>query len=185
MKQLFLLLAACGGMALQAASLNYNLLVDTAALNGTGGQISAQFSQGGTDAATATLSLFSGATLGSFTNSGSASGNLSTIVTILNDAGLNENLQNVTFGNGFQLFLSITGPLIDNPQDFNGSTFALQLISGNVTTLLAQIDVLPGFDPLVTLDPSVTVDENVIPEPATGLLIAAAAPALWYWKRRR
>lgn len=183
MKKIYLLVAMLGALALEAAPLNYNWTVDTSSLSGQSGQLSFQYNTSGTDATTATISQFSGATLGSFSLLGNVAGDLGSAVAIspTNLIALNEFLQDVTFGNSFQFVLTLAGDLLDNPQDLNGSQFALQIVGGPST--LASVDIIPGFGPFVSLDPSVS-ESNPVPEPGTALLVLVALPA-GLWLRRR
>jgi len=177
MKHFALIAFFMTGLALQAVPLQFNYSVNTSLLSGQAGQLDFQFNPAspGGDAATATLSGFSGATLGSGSLSGGASGGLGTSLVISNSQLVNGLLQNVTFGSSFQFVLNIIGPLVDSPQGFDGSTFALQ----NGSTMLVQIDVLPGFEPFVFTDGSV----NQIPEPSSALVVLFALGALGLSRR--
>jgi|GEM_PF-1848641 len=182
MKKIYLLTAMLGAFALEAAPLNYNWSVDTSSLSGQTGQLSFQYNTSGTDATTATISQFSGATLGSFSVIGNVIGNLSGSVVInpTSVVALNEFLQTVTFGNSFKFVLTLAGALLDNPQDFNGSQFALQLLPGAGSPLVT-VDVFPGFEPIVSQDASV----SDVPEPSTALLVLLAAPVAALLRRRK
>jgi hypothetical protein len=104
------------------------------------------------------------------------------VISPTNLVALNEFLQNVTFGDSFQFVLTLAGDLLDNPQDINGSQFALQIVGGS--TLLASVEIFPGLDPFVSLDASVT-ETNPVPEPSTALLVLVAVPAGIWLRRRR
>lgn len=187
MKKIQVMMAMLGALTLEAAPLTYNWSVNTASLIGQTGQLSFQYNTSGTDATTATISQFSGATRTTFSVIGNVTGNLgsSVVISPTDTVALNEFLQNVTFGGSFQFVLSIAGALIDNPQDFNGSQFALQILpTQGASVLVATVDVLPGFEPIVTLDRSVS-NVTGIPEPGTAMLVFLAIPAGVYLKRRR
>ncbi len=187
MKKFYLLMAMLGAMTVEAAPLTYSWSVNTSTFSGQTGQLSFQYNTSGTDATTATISQFSGATLGSFSVIGNVTGNLgSTVVFSPTDTvALNEVLQDVTFGNSFQFVLTLAGALIDNPQDFNGSQFALQILPGQGIPILAvTVEVIPGFEPIVTLDRSVS-NVTAVPEPGTALLVLLALPAGMMFKRHR
>lgn len=184
MKKIYLLMAMLGALALEAAPISLNWMVDTSALSGQTGQLSFQYNTSGTDATTATISQFSGATLGSFSVIGNVIGNLGIAVVIspTNVVALNELLQHVTFGSSFQITLTLAGDLFDNPQDFNGSQFALQLLpTVGSPVLLATVEVFPGLEPIVSLDSSV----SDVPEPSTGLLVLLAVPMGALLRRRK
>ncbi len=183
MNKIYLLAAMFGALALEAAPLNFSWTVNTAALSGQSGQLSFQYNTSGTDATTATISEFSGAALGSFSILGNVTGDLSSSVVIspTNVVALNEFLQDVTFGDSFQFVLTLAGDLLDNPLDFNGSQFALQILGS--PSLLVSVEIIPGLDPIVSLDASVT-ETNPVPEPGTALLVFVAVP-VGFWLRRR
>ena len=61
------------------------------------------------------------------------------------------------------------------------SQFALQILpTQGSASLVATVDVFPGFEPIVILDSSV----SEVPEPGTALLVLFAIPAGLILKRR-
>lgn len=184
MKKIYLLVAMFGALALEAAPLSFSWKVDTSSRSGQSGQLSFQYNTSGTDATTATISQFSGGTLGSFSVLGNVTGNLgsSVVISPTNSVALNEFLQNVTFGSSFQFVLTLAGDLLDNPQDFSGSQFALQIVGDS--SPVATVDIFPGLEPFVSLDPSVS-ETNPVPEPGTAMLVLLSVPAVVWLKRRK
>lgn len=199
-----LLLAAAPA---QAASITYEVHVDTSELSGTQGYLNFQFNPGGLDAlaATATITgfnpfdatLFSPAML-----TGDASGELPGDVTLGNSGGFNDYFHQVTFGSQFSFFLTLTGDALSpGSTPLSGTAFSLLLFGAD------------GFTPLLTLDPdgrlaslqigptgavgvetfgraqgggpAATVTEvTPVPEPTTLLLVASGAVAIALRRRQ-
>ncbi len=187
MKKMYLLVAMFGALALEAAPLTFSWSVDTTSLSGQTGQLSFQYNTSGTDATTATIGEFGGAALGSFFRFGNVTGDLgsSVVISPTNVVALNEFLQDVTFGDNFQFVLTLAGDLLDDPLDFNGSQFALQILPTlGASVLAASVEITPGFEPIVTLDRSVS-EVTGVPEPGTAVLVLLAVPAMAWLRRRK
>jgi hypothetical protein len=132
------------------ADLVFQVSANTTAIQGTVGSFDLEFNPGGigTLAATATISNFStnGTALSLNATDGNVSGTLLPgPLTINNTQGLNDLLENITFGTSIVFELTLSGPGVTSPNsNLPGSSFGLSLYDSN-------------FDPLLTTDPAGTV----------------------------
>jgi hypothetical protein len=145
----------------EAGSIRFCVDVDTSDIKGKSGLLDFQFNPGplGSQAATATVSMFesTGALLAPTSIAhGGGSGVLPGDLTLNNTVGgvpsqLNEVIQDVSYGTGFDFLVTLTGPAVDSPSGKgSGTTFAFGLYDSN-------------FVPLLTTDPSgavFTIDLN-------------------------
>jgi hypothetical protein len=199
-----LLLAAAPA---RAASITYEVHVDTTALSGTDGYLDFQFNPGGLDALAATATItgfnpFDATLIPPAILTGDASGELPADVTLGNSGGFNDYFHGLTFGNQFSFFLTLTGDALSPASTpLSGTAFSL---------LLFDVD---GFTPLLTVDPdgrlaslqigpagavgvetfaraqggdpAATVTElTAVPEPTTLLLVASGAGAIALRRRQ-
>jgi len=132
------------------AGILYDVSVDTTAIQGITGTFDLQFNPGGvgTLAAAATITDFGTDATGLSLNTtdGDVSGLLSPgPLTLNNTFGLNDLLENITFGTTMSFTVDLSGPGVTAPNTAApGSSFGLTLYDG-------------GFNTLLTTDPAGTV----------------------------
>jgi hypothetical protein len=182
----------------------YQVTVTTdAPLNGTPGIVNMQFNPGdiSSQLATATVSGFSGATLGSveppLPGNGVITGDLGTTLGFTNTAALNDFAQNVSFGPLFQFILTLDGPAVTAPNNgVAGTRFSLLLYEAGfsnplvtVDGVILTIDINP--DGTITIEGFPTgntivsvVDASGVPEPSTWILSSGALSLLFAIRRR-
>jgi hypothetical protein len=186
--------------AAQAASITYEVHVDTTSLSGTDGYLDFQFNPGGLDAlaATATITGFNpyDATLiPPAMPTGDVSGELPGDVTLGNSGGFNDYFHGLTFGGQFSFFLTLAGDALSPASTpLGGTAFSLLLfgVDGFTPLLtvdpdgrLASLQIGPtgavGVETFARAqggDPAATVTElTAVPEPTTLLLVASGASA--------
>jgi hypothetical protein len=133
--------------AAQAASITYEVVVDTTSLSGTDGNLDFQFNPGGLDALLATATItgfnpFDATLIPPAILTGDVTGELPADVTLGNTGGFNDYFHGLTFGNQFSFFLTLTGDALSPASTpLSGTAFSL---------LLFDVD---GFTPLLTVDP--------------------------------
>jgi hypothetical protein len=128
-------LIAVGGLlgppAARGDSVIYTISGNTAGLAGTGGYLDFQFNPAApaAPAATATITGLStdGTLIESTVITGGASGSLPGTVKIVNSTGLNEAMQQLTYGTKLSFNLSLTF----TPDTVNGTTFAFLFLDPN------------------------------------------------------
>ena len=171
--------------------------MDTSSLSGQSGAIDLQFNPGlasGTQAATAIVTQFTGATIDSKnapSNTGDATGSLPGTLVFNNSKQLNDIFTPVMFGSSFSFIMTLSGPAVDspNPTSTYGSTFVLGLFSTDGTKplvtsdgLIATLGLLAGTSSTAvrtfSADASVSPVTSAVPEPSTAFLFVLASAAL-------
>lgn len=143
-------LAMCSAVVCAKADIIYDVSANTMAIQGTTGLFDLEFNPGGvgTLAATATIAAFTTNGTGLTLNAtdGDVSGTLSPgPLTISNTFGLNDLLENITFGTNMTFTVALSGPGVTTPDSgLPGSSFGLSFYDGS-------------FNPLLTTDPAGTV----------------------------
>ena len=193
----------CGTAA--ATPITYLVTVNTATISALAGQLDFQFNPGsGALAAFVDISSFSstgGSLSGSPTLTGGASGNLTSTVHIDNSGGLNDYLQNFTFGTALQFQVSFGGAALSSPNGTSTDTFGLalydpsfnpQLNDGSQGDFIVTVDVNTdgSTTPHLASSPAglVTVTQVVqtgVPEPSTWALCVIGLAGIATWRRRR
>lgn len=131
----------------QAASLTYQVHVDTTSLSGTQGYLDLQFNPGGLDALAATASVtsfnpYDSTLIPPAALTGDVSGELPADVTLGNSGGFNDYFQELTFGSQLSFVLTLTGDALSPASTpLSGTAFSLLLFAAD------------GFTPLLTVDP--------------------------------
>jgi hypothetical protein len=179
-----LALLCCGtAPTAHAGPITYHVDVSTSSLAGQAGSLDLQFNPGGSTAqpATATVSGFSGGTLGSvLTETGGASGALPGLVTFANGPVPpgNELRQAFTFGPSFGFDVTFSGDALDNPLNHrDGSTFALFALNAAGNPLLASpLNAAGGAVLTIDVRPNGTTAATAFPNPAGGPPAASASP---------
>ena len=185
------------------AAVIYQVTVNTSSLNGVNGIIDLQFNPGGvtSQAATALVTSFSGATLGNVVPPviGPVTGTLPTDDLLFQNSANTDYAHEILFTNSFQFRVAFDGPALTAPNDGPaGTSFGLflydQSFSPLITldALIAQIDINPngtltttGFPIGASVASFQIVNESPIPEPSTltSMLLAGSALALFIRKR--
>src|SRR5258708_23365141 len=201
----FAILALSAAAKAAATPITYLVGVNTSGITGLMGKLDFQFNPGsGTLSASVDISSFSstgGSLTGSPTLNGGASGNLTSTVHIANSGGLNEYLQNFTFGTALQFQIFFSGAALSSPNNTSTDTFGLalynssfmpQLNNGSQGDFIATVDVNTdgSTTPHLASSPSglVTVTPVVstgVPEPSTWALCGIAMSGIALWRRRR
>jgi hypothetical protein len=202
-----LLLAAAPA---RAASLTYEVHVDTTALSGTQGYLDFQFNPGGLDALAATATItsfnpFDATLIPPPILTGDASGELPADVILGNSGGFNDYFHGLTFGAQFSFFLTLTGDALSPASTpLSGTAFSLLLfdVDGFTPLLtvdpdgrLASLQIGPsgavGVETFARVqggDPAATITEVTapvpVPEPATLLLVMSGAVAIALRRRQ-
>lgn len=197
------LTALCAGLLLatalpaRAASISYNVLVDTSTIAGTQGFLDLQFLAGGLDALPALAEIagfaaFDTTFAPTADLTGDAAGLLPGGATLGNGQAFNDLFQGVTFGQQFSFVLTLSGAALSpGAPPLSGSAFSLLLFGAD------------GFTPLLSSDPDGRLvsfqiaqngqvgvetfgpaDVNVVPEPATMWLVGTGIVALVARRRR-
>jgi PEP-CTERM motif len=183
----FAILLLCATASAAAAPITYMVGVNTTGIVGLMGQLDFQFNPGiGVLAAFVDIGSFSstgGLLTGSPTLNGGASGNLNSTVHIANSGGLNEYLQNFTFGTALQFRIFFGGAALSSPDTTSTDTFGLalydasfnpQLNDGSQGDFIVTVDVNTdgSTTPHLASSPSglATVTQVVVPEPSTWVL---------------
>jgi PEP-CTERM motif len=176
--------------------------VDTHTLNATTGSIDFQFnpSPSGSQAATVQIGNFSGATYlnGTQFDQGAVTGGpLPSSISITNSStgvGINEDFEDIKFGNSLKFLLSFSGPAVTSP---NGSSFAsefflsmfsdaagtIPVLTTNPNGILATVSINPDTGLLSTNAVSSAV--SFAPEPGSLTLLGGGLLAVAAWARRR
>lgn len=167
------LFAALGWAAsAQAASITYQIEVDTSSVEATNGYLDFQFNPGNppSDPASATLTDFT--TDGILTGPllpdlGAVTGALPGTVVIDNTDALNEHTEGFTYGSFFDVFVTLDIPTVSGTAS-SGSSFALSVWDTNF------LPVLTG-DPLVEIDlEAITGTPSVINNSVNGVAVVTA-----------
>jgi hypothetical protein len=194
----------------RAASITYEVHVDTTSLSGTLGYLDFQFNPGGLDALAATAAItgfnpYDATLIPSAILTGDASGELPADVTLGNSGGFNDYFHGLTFGNQFSFFLTLTGDALSPASTpLSGTAFSLLLFDADGFTPLLTVDpdgrlasLQIGPTGAVSVetfaraqggDPAATVAEVTapvpVPEPTTLLLVATGAGAIALRRRQ-
>jgi hypothetical protein len=170
------------------ASLSYDVTIDTSSLNNMDGYIYLQFDPGFglgsypnivyAQTGTATVSSFSGATLGAqdtlnIMNGSAVSGTLPSSVVFTNANVVNDYNQAITFGNAINFHLVLDGLAVDSPS-IVASTFSVGLF-GNID----------GTNPLLTTSGTVFAQDTPTPLPAAAWLLGSGLMGLAGIRRRK
>jgi hypothetical protein len=150
------------------AASTYFITVNTSSVSGSSGFLDFQFNPGNstTQAATATVSNFTGGTLGATTpNAGVVSGTLPGAVTFTNSAALNEYFQGFTYGASFSFVLTLSGAALDTPNGTStaGSTFGLGLYDSAQNPILTDQGGTTGFAATVDINLNGTTTATAFP----------------------
>jgi hypothetical protein len=156
-----------------AASVVYNVTVDTSSVSGQTGFLDFQFNPGNvtTQAATAQILNFSGGTIGPPPSiNGNVTGNLPNTVTMVNSTALNEDFQGFTYGSTFSFTLVLSGPAIDSPNGTAnaGSTFGLGLYDAGQNPILTNQGAVSGFAGEVDINLNGTTTVTTFPRNSAG-----------------
>lgn len=196
----FVGLVLCG--VASASAVSYHFTVNTTSISGQPGWLDFQFNPGtlGSQAATATVSNFSGATLDTGTEqlTGNVTGTLPGPLAFDNGTPYNDYFQSLTFGNSLTFDLHLAGPALTAPDgsSLSGSLLALSLFDSSVSNALLtnspdgdllRVDVnLDGTTALTTYDAdgNGTPSAVHVPEPAGLGLLATGALALLAFRKR-
>jgi len=154
------------------AVVTYFVTVDTSSVNGTSGFLDFQFNPGNssTQAATATISNFTGGTFGAPQPGGNVSGTLPATVTFVNSTALNELFQGFTYGSSFSFLLTLSGPAIDTPNGIAtaGSTFGVGLYDSGSNPILTNQGATTGFAGQVDINLNGTTTSTAWPSNGAG-----------------
>jgi hypothetical protein len=167
-----------------AASVVYNVTVDTSSVSGQTGYLDFQFNPGNatTQAATAQILNFTGGTIGPPPSiNGNVTGNLPNPVTIVNSTALNEDFQGFTYGSTFSFTLVLSGPAIDSPNGTAtaGTTFGLGLYDAGQNPILTNQGALSGLAGEVDINLNGTTTATAFPRsPAGGPSVVTLVQAL-------
>jgi hypothetical protein len=172
-----------------AGPITYAVTVDTSLVHGLGGALEFQYNSNVGDAAgQAVISSFHGGALsGSPLITGDASGTISPgPLTIHNTPGLNDVLQDFTFGNHFSFDVTLSGTgsfaltLWDGPTSAVLGGSASQLFAASPDGSALRIDVTESRSGITsgTVTHAAQVTATLLPEPSTLLLVGAAAAGL-------
>jgi len=155
------------------AAVTYFVTVNTSAVNPSSGFLDFQFNpgNGSTQAATATISGFTGGTVvGAPQINGNVSGTLPGTVTFVNSTALNEAFQGFTYGASFSFVLTLSGPAIDTPNGTStaGSTFGVGLYDNTMTPILTNQGATTGFAGSVNINLNGTTTPTAFPTATNG-----------------
>jgi hypothetical protein len=177
-----------------AAANTFFISMDTSTISGVTGSLFFSYGPGlaPVDSATATISGFSGGTLGSVIFPG-GTGVLPATLTMDNSAPVNYQ-QAITFGNKISFFVALTGPAVSNPSAgaIGGTDLALFLLDGSdgplpiddPDGLVLDVSIAPNTGQIsVTGQPVVT--SVLLPEPGSMLLLLSGMVLVGSRLRRR
>ena len=183
---LALMLAGAAGFA---AADTYHVDIDTSAYAGTGYLDLSFLGYADSDAATATVSNFSGA-LGSYVElSDDVSGTLGHVATFGNSGGYNDLFQAVTLGGVFSFDVSFSGSFLTGSSS-SDTTFAVSLLNDTQTAYLGADQSLVMFDlvsgqGVTPTSYSAIASVSAVPEPSAWLLMAGGLVLVVVAARRR
>jgi hypothetical protein len=174
-------LVSAGGV--QAATVTYEIHVDTSSISTTVGYLDFQFDPGDTpyDPATATIYGFStDGTLGTaLPNLGDVTGALPDPVIIANSDLPNEYTPGFTFGSFFDVFVTLDIPSLSG-METGGNTFSLDaqdsgnnpLLSSGAPLVVIDLDALTGDPTPINNSTNSQASIAATPEPAPLVLLA-------------
>jgi len=193
--------------AATAATLTYDITVDTSTIFGTAGSLDFNFNPGPLITQAASLQILNftsnGALAGGPTLTGDVNGTLLATVNFDNWTAFNDYFEGFKFGSSLSFKISLAGPALTTPDGIStsGSTFAFSMFSDTAGTVpVLTSDLADGF--AVTVDvnlhgntsvtnfssqTSVQPASSAAPEPGSVLLVGAAIAsmvALFCFKRR-
>jgi hypothetical protein len=158
----------------------YHVSISTRSFSGDGG-LELTFAGAGTDLSTATLSNFGGA-FGEVLDASGVTGGVDGTLSM--SSAQSWLWQAVTFGGLFSFDIAFDGPA----SGVDGTTFAVNLTQGQdyLVAGAAQIDLLPGTEPVVTgSDIALVTPAADVPEPSTLLSVFTGIGLLGFTLRRR
>jgi len=158
------------------AAVTYFVKVDTSSVNGTMGFLDFQFNPGNnSQAATATITAFTGLTGGTFTGAPQINGNVTGTLpagplVFVNNMALNEYFQNFTYGMGFTFLVTLSGPAIDTPNmtATSGSTFGVGLYDSGQNPILTNQGGTTGFAGQIDINLNGTTTPTAWPSNGAG-----------------
>ena len=205
-KLLFAALLLCLTVSASAATVTYDVTINTSSVAGTAGSLDFNFSPGPYQTQASSLQILGFSSDGFLASSpeltGDVSGALPSTVTFDNGTGYNDYFEGFTYGSTLSFDVSLYGSALSSPNGVStsGSTFAFSMYSdaaGTIPVLTSDTTDGFAFTVNVNLDGSTTATNysdqtnvespsSAVPEPNNLLLVATGLTILgvmsWQWR---